>query len=140
MSNNELRISKKTLIIVSTLIVVFLFITISSYMISGKDNSNNSGSQTRDWGTDEFQEVTLRFVNYEYVLEPSVLKKDVPVRMTVDLDSVYGCMRDVVIKSFNVRKYVRPDDNVIEFMPDKTGTIGIACSMNMGRGQFTVVE
>ena len=140
MSNNELRINKKTLIIVSTLIVVFLFVTVSAYMMTGNNNSNNSGSETVDWGTDEFQEVTLRFINYEYVLEPSVLKKDVPVRMTVDIDSVYGCMRDIVIKSFGVRKYVRPGDNVIEFMPDKTGTIGIACSMNMGRGQFTVVD
>lgn len=90
--------------------------------------------------TGEYQEVLLTFKNYEYQLEPSTLKKDVPVRMTVDLDSIYGCMRDVVIRDFGVRKYVQPGDNIISFTPTKTGTINIACSMNMGRGQFTVVE
>lgn len=87
-----------------------------------------------------YQDVTLRFKNYEYELSPSTLVKDVPVRMTVDLGSVTRCMRDVVIKQFGVRKYVTQGDNVIEFTPDKAGTIGIACSMNMGRGKFEVVE
>lgn len=88
----------------------------------------------------DVQEVTLTFKNYEYQLEPSTLQKNVPVRMTVDLETVYGCMRDVVISSFGVRKYVKAGDNIIEFTPDKTGTFNIACSMNMGRGKFTVVD
>ena len=54
----------------------------------------------------EYQEVELKMVNYEYVLEPSTLTKDVPVRMTVDLDSVYGCMRDVVISAFESIKRI----------------------------------
>ncbi len=86
------------------------------------------------------QEVLLIFKNYEYQLEPSTLVKGIPVRLTVDLDSVYGCMRDVVIPSFSVRKYVRSGDNVIEFTPDKSGTFNIRCSMNMGRGTFSVQD
>ena len=86
------------------------------------------------------QEVTLTFENYAYKLSPSRLQEGVPVRMVVDLDSVYGCMRDVVIPAFNVRKYVSEGDNVIEFTPTKSGTINIACSMNMGRGTFEVVS
>lgn len=91
-------------------------------------------------GDENFQEVKLSFKNYEYRLEPSTLQKDVPVRMIVDLDTVYGCMRDVVISSFGVREYVSNKDNVIEFTPDKSGTFNIACSMNMGRGTFDVVD
>lgn len=86
------------------------------------------------------QEVALTFKNYEYQLTPGELTVGVPVRMEVDLDSVYGCMRDVVIAQFGVRKYVSEGDNIIEFTPDKTGTFTIACSMNMGRGTFEVVE
>lgn len=88
----------------------------------------------------EVQTVRLTFKNYEYQLEPSVLVRGVPVKMEVDLDSVYGCMRDVVIPSANIRKYVREGDNMIEFTPEEAGTFNIRCSMNMGRGTFTVVE
>jgi len=52
------------------------------------------------------------------------------------MSTVVGCSRDIVISSFGVRKAVSPGDNIIEFTPDKTGTINIACSMNMYRGTF----
>ena len=88
----------------------------------------------------EAQKVLLKFENYQYKLEPSELQKGVPVRMEVDLDSVYGCMRDIVIPSFGVDKYVREGNNIIEFTPTKSGTFNIQCSMNMGRGKFSVVK
>lgn len=88
----------------------------------------------------EYQEATLKMEGYNYVLEPSTLIKDVPVRMTVDLETVYGCMRDVVISAFDVRQTVNERNNVIEFVPDRTGKIPVVCSMNMGQGSFTVVD
>ena len=78
--------------------------------------------------------------NYKYQVEPLLLKKGIPVRMTVDVDSLIGCAKSVVIKDFGVRKYVSKTNNIIEFTPNKTGTINIACSMNMYRGTFIVVE
>ncbi|MFH2020228.1 MAG: cupredoxin domain-containing protein [archaeon] len=89
---------------------------------------------------DGVQDVKLSMRGFTYILEPSTLKKGVPVRMTVDLSKVTGCMTDVTIPAFGVRKLVKNGDNVITFTPDKAGTFNIACSMNMGRGQFTVVE
>jgi plastocyanin domain-containing protein len=68
------------------------------------------------------------------------LKKGVKVHMIVDMSTVVGCSRDIVISSFGVRKAVSPGDNIIEFTPDKTGTINIACSMNMYRGTFQVTD
>jgi plastocyanin domain-containing protein len=88
----------------------------------------------------QVQEVELSFENYEYILKPSKLKAGVPVKMTADMDTVYGCMRDIRIPAFGVIKYVSEEDNVIEFTPTKSGTFNIMCSMNMGRGQFEVVE
>jgi plastocyanin domain-containing protein len=87
----------------------------------------------------DYQEVKVSFENYGYLLEPSTLKAGVPVRMTADLGSLYGCMRDIRIPQFGVSKYVSNGDNTIEFVPDKTGTFNIMCSMNMGRGTFNVV-
>ncbi|USN45394.1 MAG: cupredoxin domain-containing protein [Candidatus Woesearchaeota archaeon] len=102
--------------------------------ITGKSVAQSAGNSAA------YQEVTLSFENYRYKVSPETLTVGVPVKMTVDLTSVSGCMRDVVIPAFGVRKYVRAGDTVIEFTPNKAGTFPIICSMNMGRGSFEVVE
>ena len=86
------------------------------------------------------QNVKLTFDDKGYVVTPATVVKGVPVRMTVDLDSVKGCMRTVVIDAFNVRQTVKAGATTIEFTPTKSGPIQIVCGMNMGKGQFTVVE
>jgi plastocyanin domain-containing protein len=75
-----------------------------------------------------------------YVVTPSTLTKGVPVRMEVDLSTVKGCMRTVVIDAFGVKKTVAAGDTTVEFTPTKAGDIEIVCGMNMGRGKFKVVE
>ena len=102
-------------------------------------SSNVAVTQSADI-RDGKQYITLSMSSgSRYVLTPSALVAGVPVVMTVDLNTVNGCMRGVVIPAFNVNKYVSTGDNVIEFTPTKAGTYGIQCSMNMGRGAFTVV-
>ena len=66
----------------------------------GNDLTGNTVVTTSNDG--EYQEATLKMEGYNYVLEPATLEKGVPVRMTVDLDTVYGCMRDIVISAFDV--------------------------------------
>jgi uncharacterized protein len=87
-----------------------------------------------------YQVVKLKYENYQYQLYPNVMKKGVPVRMEVDLNTVTGCMVAVRIPSFSVAKTVSQGDNIITFTPDKTGTFNIACSMGMGRNTFSVVD
>jgi len=133
---------KKYWMIASVVLVVILF-----GFVAAKTNGTQ-GTDTSARGTVEYvgeaQEVTLKGGrleggSYGYVVEPNTLKKDVPVRMEVDLTTVSGCMRSVTIPAFGIQKRVSDSDNVIEFTPDKTGTFTIACSMNMIRGEFTVV-
>jgi plastocyanin domain-containing protein len=107
---------------------------------SGKASAEKVVSTTTSETSKDVQEVTLTFKNYEYQLSPPQLRQGVPVRMTVDLSTVTGCMRSIVIPSFNVKQTVSSGDNIITFTPDKAGTFNIACSMNMGRGTFTVVN
>jgi hypothetical protein len=102
-------------------------------------NTNTLGNTVTP-SNGEYQQATLSIKNYKYVVEPAVLKKGIPVRMTVDLKTVVGCATDVTIPEFGVRKYVKQGDNVITFTPTKTGTIKIACSMNMYFGSFQVVD
>ncbi|MEM3374309.1 MAG: hypothetical protein QXE31_03750 [Candidatus Woesearchaeota archaeon] len=106
--------------------------------INVNNNANLNNINNQDFG---FQNVNL-IINAKgnYELQPSVLKKDVPVKMLVDLNSVYGCARSIVIPQFNVFKNVRQGDNIIEFTPTKEGRIRIQCSMNMYVGYFDVVS
>ena len=139
----------KQILILCTLLIVGVVLLVSARNIS--ENGLNSVSAkentylTQNTNTapvikDGVQYVKLKFNDYGYVVEPSALKVGVPVKMEVDLSTVTGCMRSVIIPAFNIRKNVYPNDNIIEFIPDKTGTFRIHCSMNMGQGSFTVVD
>lgn len=86
------------------------------------------------------QTVKLTFDDKGYVVTPSSVTKGVPVKMEVDLATVKGCMRTVVIDAFNVKQTVKEGATTIEFTPTKSGPIQIVCGMNMGKGQFTVTE
>ena len=132
------KILRNVIIFVTIILVTaaaFAIVTVS------KDSGNDTKTPTDNAPpvvTGEVQNVKLAVSGGTYILTPSVLKKDVPVKMEADLSTLKGCSRDVVISSFGVRKYVREGDNIITFTPTKTGTINIACSMNMYRGSFTV--
>lgn len=86
------------------------------------------------------QVVKLTFDDNGYVVTPSTVTKGVPVRMDVDLGTVKGCMRTVVINAFNVKQTVKEGATTITFTPTKSGKIEIICGMNMGKGSFTVVD
>jgi uncharacterized protein len=86
------------------------------------------------------QVVKLTFDDKGYVVTPATVTKGVPVKMEVDLDTVKGCMRTVVINAFNVKQTVKTGETTIEFTPTKSGKIDIICGMNMGKGSFTVTD
>ena len=126
---------KSKILMVVAILAVAVFL-----IISATGNKNNLTGKVVAVDNSKVQEVKLSFVNYEYQLEPATLAAGIPVRMEVDLSTVYGCMRDVRIPAFGVSQYVSEGKNVIEFVPTKTGTFNIMCSMNMGRGTFAVVD
>ncbi|HYD03958.1 MAG TPA: cupredoxin domain-containing protein [Alphaproteobacteria bacterium] len=125
-----------TLLLVIAAIAVVLAISGNNQSKSNQNNDINADTQTVYVG--DAQQVKLSVQGGTYILSPSTLKKDVPVRMEVDMNTVKGCARSIVIPEFGVRQYVEPGNNVIEFTPTKTGTFDIACSMVMYTGTFTV--
>ena len=94
----------------------------------------------QDKASGKVQAVKLTFDDKGYVVTPSTMTKGVPVKMEVDLGTVKGCMRTVVIKAFDVKQTVKEGATTIEFTPSKSGKIDIICGMNMGKGWFTVVD
>lgn len=120
---------------IETTVAVAAFAVVALFAVHGV-SAAQSGSQE----TGKVQLVKLSFDAKGYVMTPSTVTKGVPVKMEVDLDTVKGCMRTVVIGAFNVKQTVKAGATTIEFTPTKTGPIEIVCGMNMGKGQFTVVD
>ena len=87
----------------------------------------------------EVQVVKLSVENGKYIMNPSEIKKGIPVRIEADINNMPGCSKSIIISSLNIRKTFNSGDNKLEFTPDKAGTFNIACSMNMYRGTFSVV-
>ena len=140
MENNQVSIKRSTLWKVGMIIGVIMFLAVLIFFLLRDNFGGSLTGNSIAAGDNEIQKAELYMKNYEYKVEPSVLKKGIPVRMAVDVDSLVGCARGVVIKDFGIRKSVTKTDNIIEFTPDQTGTINIACSMNMYHGTFTVIE
>ena len=105
------------------------------FAVPGASLAQSGGDQAK-----KAQAVKLSFDDKGYVVTPPTVTKGVPVTMEVDLDTVKGCMRTVVIDAFNVKQTVKAGATTIEFTPTKSGPIQIVCGMNMGKGQFTVAE
>lgn len=91
-------------------------------------------------GNSDVQVVKLYVQNGDYVLEPSEFKQGMRIRLEADMTKMPGCSRSIVIPAFGISKTVTTSDNSIEFVADKAGTFNIACSMNMYRGSFTVLD
>lgn len=119
---------------ITYLILIFILVAGAGiFMIRGETTTKNVGAENA-------QVARLYVQGIKYVLSPSEFKKDIPVRIEADMSKLPGCSRSVVISAFGVRKVLSSKDNTIEFTPTKTGTFNIACSMNMYRGTFTVID
>lgn len=118
--------------------IVIVLIVAGSFLLSGSVAENNNRGDVINNGN--LQVVKLSVNNGKYILEPSTVKKDVPVKLEADVVNMPGCSKSIIISAFNVRKSFNTGDNTIEFIPDKSGTFYITCSMNMYKGTFTVLE
>lgn len=51
-----------------------------------------------------------------------------------------GCNREIVVNNYGLDIKLKNGLNVVEFIPDKEGTIRWSCWMGMLRGSFVVTE
>lgn len=129
-------------------VLVFVFavvVIVSSSYVKNTDlilstNAPEVSNPKTSYASGDYQTIKMKVEGSEYILEPSEMRVGVPVRIEADISKVPGCAKSVVISAFGVRKTLRAGDNIIEFTPTKAGTFNIACSMNMFRGQFTVLD
>lgn len=68
------------------------------------------------------------------------VKAGVPVKWVINSTNSYTCASSIVSSSLGLRKSLKLGENIIEFTPEKTGTIRFSCSMGMYTGSFNVVN
>ncbi|MBS3078740.1 sulfite exporter TauE/SafE family protein [Candidatus Pacearchaeota archaeon] len=87
-----------------------------------------------------YQIVNMDVSGSGYSPNSFVLKKGVPVKWNVNVKQLTGCNSELILNQYNINKQLKQGLNVIEFTPDKEGTIPFSCGMGMLRGSFIVTE
>jgi len=121
------------------LIGIFLLVAIRNYFSDTPVTGSGSIVQDVNAGDDkDAQVVNLGIKDYNYYPNTINLKYNVPAKIVVDTNKVKGCLQSIVIPDFGIRKFVKANDNIISFTPNKKGTFSFSCSMGMGFGKIVV--
>jgi plastocyanin domain-containing protein len=70
------------------------------------------------------------------------VQQGIPVKWTITAPqgSINGCNNRMIIREYNIEHRFSTGENVIEFMPEKTGKFTYSCWMGMIRSSITVLE
>ncbi len=88
---------------------------------------------------DGYQTVFMDVISSGYRPNTFTIKKDIPVKWIINGKNVFGCQGYLVAPALGIQKALTEGENIIEFTPDKVGTISFSCGMGMYRGRFNVV-
>ena len=85
------------------------------------------------------QSVTIAVTKDGFTPSSFTVRKNIPVRLTFVRKVEVTCATDVVIPDYDIKRELPLNEPVIiEFTPEKAGTISFACGMNMQRGKIVV--
>ncbi|MCK4892294.1 MAG: sulfite exporter TauE/SafE family protein, partial [Candidatus Pacebacteria bacterium] len=105
--------------------------------------SRESTSQTEylvEGDVKEYQVANMDLTYRGYSPNVLFIKKDVPVRWIINVKQMSGCTDEIIVSEYNIKKKLDYGENVIEFVPKKTGDIKFSCWMQMVWGKFVVTE
>jgi len=125
---------------IGLLVLFFAFYTLSSGLaIKGINIDFFANKEVGNVISSANAQVVNMAVDYSGY-NPSVFKLQagVPVKWVIDGQQVTGCTSEIIVPSLNIKKRLVKGENVIEFTPEKAGTINFSCSMGMVRGKFIV--
>ena len=69
-----------------------------------------------------------------------ILQKGVKVKWIITAWDLTKCNREIIVKDYGLDIKLNRGENIVEFTPDRKGTIGWSCWMNMINGTFIVVN
>ena len=133
----NINFNKRQVKTVSLMIILFIGIFTSRFMAFNYVSENDESSYHMENGV---QVVESQLASGKY---PSIkVKKDVPVRWIINAPdgSINGCNYKIYINSYGIEHTFQKGENIIEFTPTKSESIGYSCWMGMIKGNINVVE
>jgi sulfite exporter TauE/SafE/copper chaperone CopZ len=103
-------------------------------------NSNAISSSNNSTIVNGVQEINMNVYSSGYSPNSFVLKKGVPVKWNVNVPQLFSCTNELIVNAYGIDFHLKQGLNVIEFTPDKVGTIPFTCGMGMLRGSFIVTD
>ncbi|MFH1501230.1 MAG: sulfite exporter TauE/SafE family protein [archaeon] len=84
------------------------------------------------------QEISMEVTRSGWSPDSFVLKKGVPVVWKIDVKELTGCNNEIIVRDYNLDIKLEKGMNIVEFTPDKEGTVRWSCWMGMIPGSFIV--
>lgn len=69
-----------------------------------------------------------------------ILQQGVKVKWIITAWELSKCNKEIIVKDYGLDIKLRSGENIVEFTPDRKGTIRWSCWMNMINGTFIVVN
>jgi sulfite exporter TauE/SafE/copper chaperone CopZ len=118
----------------------YSYSAISSKFYGGNINKviaeNNNGVTINNG----IQEVNMEVDASGYHPNSFVIKKGIPVKWNVNVPQLFSCTNELIMNAYGIDVHLKQGLNVIEFTPNKIGTIQFTCGMGMLHGNFIVTE
>ena len=88
----------------------------------------------------DVQEVRMDVLQSGWSPNSFVVKKGVRVKWIINAKQLTGCNNEILVRDYNIDVKLKQGENIIEFTPDKVGTVQFSCWMGMLKGNFIVVD
>ena len=89
---------------------------------------------------DGYQEIRMDVTKNGWEPDSFILQSGVPVKWIINGKELTNCNRAIQVPELNLEFNIKEGEQVIEFIPIKTGTIRWSCWMGMIQGTFIVKE
>ena len=113
------------------------------YAVSGEAEPDTSASETNDLGAtaeDGVQIIESTLTGGRY---PNItVTAGIPVRWIIQVPkgALNGCNYRMLLNAYGITHTFSEGENIIEFTPEKTGTVPYTCWMGMIRGNIFVTD
>lgn len=127
--------------IIAVIIIFFALYSLNSGLVLAGSSFTLQGRGESSQAVISGEEQVVK-MNVDWVFEPTEfeVKKGVPVRWEINGINVSGCTNEIVIPKLGISKKINKGLNVVEFTPEKSGTIPFTCWMGMQGGRFIVTD
>ena len=122
------------------LIAAFILIVLGTWLALGNSKKSDN-TKTIPGEAQSGAEESIRLSSTPggvYVPKEIRVKLGDRVKIEGDPSALVGGMDTVIIDEYGIRKVISPEDNIIEFVADKSGTFRIYCANGMGNGKLIV--